>query len=168
MTTRIQLALATLALVSSAAFAASDSPVHQGARGDSALAGGGTHKLVNVTENWATAAGTSLVAGFNNLDAATSVSCGNAGGCTIIANSMVQISPPAGTLWAICTVVDGNYANPGCPYQGTLPGAGSYLVGNARANYFVSAGSHTVQTQVYVSNASTLGEWQADYGMYKP
>jgi len=161
------LAVAAIAFASFGALAASNSPLH-GARGDSATSGGGTHKLVNVTENWATAAGIGLVAGFNNLDNPTTVKCGNSGGCTIISEAEVQIAPGSGALWAICMLVDGNYANPGCPYQGTLPGAGSYLTGNARTNFAVAFGSHTVQTQVYVSVASTLGEWQSDYGVYKP
>lgn len=163
---RSSLAAAAIAFASFGALAASDGPVH-GARNDAVVAGG-THKLVNVTENWGSAAGLSLVAGFNNLDSATAVNCANTTGCTIISEAEVQIAPGSGALWAICVLVDGTYANPGCPYQGTLPGAGSYLTGNARNNYFVAHGAHTVQTQVYVSVGSTLGNWQVDYGVYKP
>src|SRR5689334_15896398 len=100
MFTRSALAAAAIAFASVGAIAASDSPVH-GARNDSA-ASGGTHKLVNVTENYAGATGIGLVAGFNNIDSPTTVNCTNTAGCTIISQAMVQIAPGSGALWAIC------------------------------------------------------------------
>ena len=89
-------------------------------------------------------------------------------GCTIGIESMVQYAGPAGTLWAICATVDNVYANPGCPYQGVAPAAGSYVTGNQRAFITAPIGKHTVTLQVYVLEPSTLGEWEVDYRTYKP
>jgi hypothetical protein len=81
---------------------------------------------------------------------------------------MVQIAPPAGTSWAICPLVDGALINPPCPYQGTLPATGSFVTGNGLSNIAVPSGSHTVQLQVYTSQASTLFNWQVNYTLFKP
>lgn len=111
--------------------------------------------------------GASLASGFNNIDSGTTLSCGAAPACTITADDMAQmIAGTNGSLWAICVVVDGNYANPGCPYQGAATSA-NYQVGNSQQSFVVGSGNHTVQTQVYVANASTLGEWQVSYRIYK-
>ena len=111
--------------------------------------------------------GGSLAAGFNNIDSATTLSCGTAPTCTIAAADMAQLEAGTnGSLWAICVLVDGNYANPGCPYQGAATSA-NYQVGNSQQSYVVGSGSHTVQTQVYVANAATLGEWSFTYKIYK-
>lgn len=111
--------------------------------------------------------GGSLAAGFNNIDSGTTLACGTAPACTVTAADMVQlIAGTNGSLWAICILVDGNYANPGCPYQGASTSA-NYQVGNSQQSFVVGSGNHTVQTQVYVTDASTLGEWQATYRIYK-
>jgi len=158
-----------LAAASSAAFADDASPLPAGARVAAITpAASVAHVLVNDHINSASAAGITLFSGFNNLDAATTIKCNNTAGCTFSVGSMVQASLPAGTFWAICALVDGTYMTPGCPYQGTLPAAGSYVTGNARFNYAVAQGTHTVQSQVYVSAESTLGGWQIDYMLYKP
>lgn len=104
------------------------------------------------------AGGTTLNAGFNNVDTAQTWTCKGTKGCTITVSAMLQVGN--GGNWAICGVVDGNYINPSCPYQGSLPDTGSYVVGNSQQNYTVSAGSHTVSTQVYVSSSTTLENWQ--------
>lgn len=158
-----------LAAASSVAFADDSSPLPAGARVATITpAASVAHVLVNDHINSASAASVTLDAGFNNLDAATTIKCNNAAGCTFSVGSMVQISPPAGTYWAICALVDGTYMTPGCPYQGTVPAVGTYVTGNARFNYAVAQGTHTVQSQVYVSATSTLGNWQVDYMLYKP
>lgn len=104
--------------------------------------------------------GGTLVSGFNNLDTQQTWNCTNSSGCTVVVSAMVQIQN--GGDWAICAVVDGNYINPPCPYQGNLPDAGTngYVTGNGEQNWLVSQGSHTVQTQLYVTNPDTLGNWQ--------
>lgn len=108
-----------------------------------------------------------LAAGFNNIDSGSTLSCGSAPTCTIEAADMMQIlAGTNGALWAICVLVDGNYANPGCPYQGAATNA-NYQIGNSQQSYVVGSGNHTVQTQVYVDTASTLGSWQVTYRIYK-
>ncbi|HLY06205.1 MAG TPA: hypothetical protein VKR31_10690 [Rhizomicrobium sp.] len=122
-------------------------------------------KVKNVAISYGTG-GTTLASGFNNLDSGTTLSC-PANTCTIAAADMVQlIAGTNGSLWAICVVVDGTYANPGCPYQGAATSA-NYQVGNSQQNLVVGSGNHTVQTQVYVASTSTLGEWQVTYTLYK-
>jgi hypothetical protein len=104
--------------------------------------------------------GNTLSAGFNNLDSLQRLNCKSS--CTILVSAMVQLST-AGN-WAICAVVDGKNINPPCPYQGSLPDTGSYVTGNSQQSWTVAAGSHTVQTQVFVTSANafptTLGNWQ--------
>ena len=110
--------------------------------------------------------GGSLAAGFNNIDSGSTLNCGTSS-CTISGEDMVQLEAGTnGSLWAICVLVDGNYASPGCPYQGSATSA-NYQVGNSQQSAVVGSGNHTVQTQVYVANASTLGEWQFTYRIYR-
>ena len=151
----------------SSAFAASGSPVAAATSGHSAAAAT-AHKIVSTFVNWGSSGGAALVPGFNNVDAATSINCANAAGCTITVTSMVQIAPPAGTNWAICPVVDGTYINPPCPFQGHLPNTSSFVTGNGLSNFQVATGAHTVQLQVYVDQASALYNWQVTYTVYKP
>lgn len=128
----------------------------------------GTLKLVNAVFNYAPSASVALVAGFNNIDTATSIKCANAAGCTIVSNATAQVNPPAGVLWAVCTQLDGVYMNPGCPYQGHLPDAGTYVTGSAQFSGTVAKGTHLLQTQVYVSSPSVLGSYHVQYSVYKP
>jgi len=107
--------------------------------------------------------GNTLSAGFNNVDAQQTWNCTYSSGCTITVGAMVQVGN--GGNWAICAVVDGNYINPPCPYQGSLPDTGSYVTGSSAQNYTVSQGSHTVQTQIYVTSSTTLGNWQTRQGI---
>jgi len=104
--------------------------------------------------------GNALSPGFNNVDTQQTWNCTYSEGCTITVSAMVQIQN--GGDWAICAVVDGNYINPPCPYQGNLPDSGTngYVTGNGQQNWVVGQGSHTVQVQVYVSTATTLANWQ--------
>src|SRR5579862_4546383 len=78
----------------------------------------GAAKLKNTVVVYAGASGITLASGFNNLDSGSTLNCA-ASSCTITGEDMVQVEAgTAGTLWAICVLVDGAYANPGCPYQG--------------------------------------------------
>src|SRR5439155_20495485 len=104
--------------------------------------------------------GNTLSPGFNNVDTQQTWDCTNSSGCTITTSAMIQIGN--GGDWAICAVVDGNYINPPCPYQGNLPDSGSngYVTGNSQQSYPVSTGSHTIQTHVYVTTSTSLAHWQ--------
>jgi hypothetical protein len=124
-------------------------------------------KPVTSVINWYyNATGVDLPFGFDNVDSPTPITCNNAAGCVIQIAASIQVrSDEDGTLWAICTLVDGQYANPGCGYQGELA-TGIYSTGNAQMNYQVAQGKHTVQTQVYVNQESLLGQWQVTYSLF--
>ena len=156
-----------LAATTSAAWAAEGSPLH-GAPQVRSVTAAVAHKTVSTFFNYGSSGGASLVPGFNNVDTATTIKCTNAAGCTIGVSSMIQISPPAGTNWAICPVVDGNYINPPCPFQGNLADTSSFVTGNGQSNFQVATGTHTVQTQVYTDQAAGLYNWQVTYTLYKP
>lgn len=121
-------------------------------------------KLVTTYVSAGNGGGSGLSAGFNFIESRT-VKCGNAAGCHIGQESMVQVSTTGN--WAICLSVNGSYTT--CQYQGNLPDVGSYVVGNARGfSVSVPTGTHTVQTEVYVDVASSLAQWQTDHRVYKP
>jgi len=121
-------------------------------------------KLGNTYVNKGNGSGSALVAGFNTLGTMT-VNCGNAAGCHIGQESMVQLRTTGD--WAICLLVDGSYTT--CQYQGHLPDVGSYVVGNARGfSAPVAQGTHTVQTQVYVEVSGALYQWETDHRVYRP
>lgn len=107
--------------------------------------------------------GGSLAAGAFNFVESRTVNCAKAGGCIISQESMLQLNPGGGN-WAICLSVNGTYTT--CQFQGHLPDTGSFVVGNARGNVAVPTGVHTVQTDVFTSNAGTLAAWQTDHRVY--
>ena len=111
--------------------------------------------------------GSALNPGFNTVNS-VSVNCKLTSGCLIGIESMVQIAPPAGTNWAICPSVDGFYASPPCPYQGLLPGTSAFVTGHNRSTYPVAMGTHTVNVEVYVDQASGLYNWESDVRIYTP
>lgn len=163
-------AIAVLGAMAAPAFAASPDPAPMNRAATIRPPAGATHKLANTTIDYGTG-GTALNAGFNTIDS-TTVNCTNAAGCTIGFGLMMQAGGQSagGNKWAICAVVDGINANPGggCPYQNELPTDSAYQVGNSRQNLAVAAGTHTVTAEVYVTSPATLGEWEADYLVYRP
>ena len=156
-----------LAVATFSAFADSASPTPSTAKSNAATAAV-AHKAPITYINSGSSGGSALNPGFNNVDAATTINCPAAAGCTIGVRSMVQIAPPAGTNWAICPVVDGLSMSPPCPYQGLLPSTSSFVTGNGLSNFAVAKGPHTVQLQVYVDQTSGLYNWEVDYTLYKP
>jgi hypothetical protein len=107
--------------------------------------------------------GGALAAGTFNFVESRTVNCNKAVGCVIEQDSMVQLNPGGGN-WAICLSVNSAYTT--CQFQGHLPHVGSFVVGNARGNVLVAQGIHTVQTDVFTSNASTLAAWQTDHRIF--
>ena len=124
------------------------------------------HTLQKTYVVQAPASGISLATGFNNLDAPLTITC-PAAGCTIAADFTVQMSGTAGELWAVCSLVDSTFMGPACPYLGPL--AGGYQAGAFSENSgHLTAGAHTVQSQIYTSSGGTLGAWTINYRQYKP
>jgi hypothetical protein len=161
--------VAAAAVVSLAQVAVAAPASPPGARMASAEQAGGieTHdprKLVNTYVSVGN--GGALGAGLFNTIESRTVNCANAAGCHIGQESMVQLAPGGGN-WAICLAVNGVYTT--CQFQGHLPDVGTFVTGNARGfSVAVPQGVHTVQTDVFVSLASTLAQWQTDHRVYKP
>jgi hypothetical protein len=128
------------------------------------------HEKLSYTVIQSDSPGSGLTAGFNTVFQAT-LKCNNTtNGCTIVFETMVQVgdSTTTGNRWAICALVDGLFANPGCPYAGVVPSGDTFETRNALQNYHVAAGSHTAQVQVYVDAAATFFEGQVQYSVYSP
>jgi hypothetical protein len=128
------------------------------------------HTVKSVYETWNENIFSNLPAGtYTPIDALTKIKCGPAAGCTVIAEINAQVLALAdGTQWAVCTQVDGNYANNGCYSQGTTNIADGYKKGNDRENWQITQGAHTVQTFIYTTNAMTLSAYQNDYVVVTP
>lgn len=159
-------AAAILATVSQMAFAGSASPALPPGKSMAAQGVGTlTHDPRKLLKTYVSLGnGGSLVAGFNFVESRT-VDCPKVAGCSIGQESMLQLNPGGGN-WAICLSVNGSYTT--CQFQGHLPDTGSFVVGNARGFLSVPQGVHTVQTEVFVSLASTLAQWQTDHRVYAP
>lgn len=112
--------------------------------------------LRNAVIQNAPASGKFLNPGFTTIDGTQRLSCTSS--CTIVVSAMVQVKTPG--RWAICAVVDGNNINPPCPFQASSSQTGNWVTGNSQQSWPVGAGTHTVQTQVFVSSAAALGSWQ--------
>jgi len=136
----------------------------------SALSAGAAtvHKKSKTFISWGNPGGTSLASGFNNIDTAMIINCGNAAGCTVEVDAMVGIGYTAAGHWAICAVVDGSFlTNPPCWNQGSLNPNG-VTTGNSSQSIAVSTGNHTVQTRVYVDADASLEDWHIDYVLFAP
>ncbi len=98
-------------------------------------------------------------------DAPQKIKCKNA--CTVVTNNTAQlVSYYSYDHASICPVVDGVVTNGGCYFSGSLPIATITNIAN-QTNLAVSAGTHTVQTYLYVTEPSYLGHYQNDYHVYE-
>ena len=143
------------------------SPVPAGKQARPTILSLSTSKLSGTVLSNGSNGGSALNPGFTTIKSVT-VKCKLATGCLLAIDSMVQVAPPAGTNWAICPSVDGTYASPPCPFQGALPAVNSFITGNGRSTYAVATGTHTVNLDVYVDQASTLYHWDSDVSIYAP
>jgi hypothetical protein len=105
----------------------------------------------------------SLAGGFN-LAFQTTETC-PASGCTFGFQDMIQVgnSGTSGNRWAICGLVDGNFVNPPCPFQGIVLGSGLFSVGNSLQTFHSAAGPHTLQLFVYVDAPALLANSEANF-----
>jgi hypothetical protein len=105
-----------------------------------------------------------LTAGYNNVDSGTTLNCTRV--CTVSATASIQYEAgTTGTQWAICIFVDGVSAE--CQYQREEPYT-FFDVGNIQtAVPSLAIGHHTVQTQVYVTNNSTLQYYAMTYAVHQ-
>jgi len=123
------------------------------------------HKVVGTAIDW-NGAVTGVPGGTTAIDTAN-VKCANASGCIIGVAAMVQaISNGSSGQWAICVLVDGNQAAPGCPTQGIVP-TSNYVVGNLRTNTPVATGTHVVVTEIVMPDAGSIAARESDITVYK-
>lgn len=114
------------------------------------------------------APGSALASGFNTVGTPLTISCTNTAGCTVAANMNAQIAA-VGTenAAAICMKVDGAYVN--CPFNAIVRAGGGYQVMNYQTFTSVAVGNHTVEMEVYSSQAgSALYRWNKEIKLYKP
>jgi hypothetical protein len=126
-------------------------------------------KLQSTTQSYSNNA-TSVGAGFVVIDSPLTFKC-PAGGCTVSAEQNVQVAGSvADNRWAICTTLDGTYmSQPNCPYLGYVTSDGSYEAGSFVQNASgVTAGTHTLQTQLYTDDGGTLSIYNIVYRLYTP
>jgi hypothetical protein len=123
------------------------------------------HKAVGTAISW-NGVVTAVPAGTTVIDTQT-IKCADTGGCIITIEAMVQAITNSGSgQWQICAVVDGSITGPGCPVQGIVPSS-NFVVGNLRANAPVNTGTHTVQTEIVMPGAGSIGARESDYTVLK-
>jgi hypothetical protein len=90
--------------------------------------------------------------------------------CTLEIEAMVQAgqNKTVGNLWDICFDIDGKSTLLTCPYQGTLPTNGGYVVGHFAWSAPLKKGMHTVQPTSYVTAPAGLANYHLAYRLYKP
>lgn len=125
---------------------------------------GANMKLLKTVTGTGNGSGSSLAMGFNTVDERV-INCAVAAGCAIGIESMGQIKPQ-GADWAICLLIDGSSVT--CQYQGIQGSTSGWVVGNARGVGVVTAGNHTVTTQLYTeSSTASYAYFSTDYRLYK-
>lgn len=109
--------------------------------------------------------GAALVSGFNPYGSSQTVTCGATTGCFIMVNANAQVAGVATVNpSAIVIKVDGVTIN--SPFN-TPVSTTSFTVMTYQTGIAVATGSHTVTTEVYVSNATTLHRYNTEVKLYK-
>ena len=108
--------------------------------------------------------------GKNHLDDPTQFTCNSGAGCLVTIQAMVGVLESQ-SHWKICSLVDGQKAEPKCPVQDE--GNPLYRnTGSTLQSIQVSAGQHVVQTKVDVHlepggvRPSLVG-WEVNYTIYE-
>lgn len=112
---------------------------------------------------------------YTNIDSPLKFTC-PAGGCTVSVEVNAQMggTTPADNLFAVCGFVGWHDMPPpgsdeGCPYVGETPVDEGYSVGTfVFTQSGVHAGSHTLQSQVYINDGAVLGNYSITYRLYTP
>jgi hypothetical protein len=119
-------------------------------------------------DTWAapTASITLQAGAFTPEDAATTVNCLKA--CRVVTENTAELlSYYSYNQIAICPVVDGYFTNGSCYFSGALSPKEQYTNRTNQTNLDVAAGSHVLQTYVYVVAPAYLGHYQNDYHLYQ-
>jgi hypothetical protein len=114
--------------------------------------------------------GAATVSGFNNVDSPHNIICpATKAPCQIEMIAMIQFDSGAGGgapgANAVCLLVDGGTYNT-CPYMNAGGGNGFFTADTATGYVQVAAGTHTVQTQLYVAGSSTIYNYDIAYHEY--
>lgn len=154
---------AAAVLLSQSALAGSDvSVVKKGAQPEAFTAGLKLLKTYFETNN---ANGSALASGFNPYGSSQTVSCGVSAGCFVMVNANVQVAGVANVNpSAIVIKVDGVTVN--SPFNNPVATT-SFTVMTYQTGVAVTAGNHTVTTEVYVTNATTLHRYNTEVKLYK-
>ena len=101
--------------------------------------------------------GTALASGFNAVNEPQKMTCHAEQGCLLSSITMIMPNDPGGAY--VCTFVDGVPLGPPAP---------SPIVGylNFLQSKRVAAGTHSVQTKVFVQSPTFLLPWEVDYTLY--
>lgn len=129
------------------------------------------HQLVKTYVNTATVSLAPFGSTNTPLDAPTTVNCPATTGCTITLHAAVQMYTGglAGpVVFIIQGTVDGSVMNGGKTVAGAI-GAYSSTTGMAFENFFVSQGTHTVQSNIWVAPSGVVvSYYQLEYSVMKP
>ncbi len=112
---------------------------------------------------------------YTNIDSPLKFTC-PAGGCTVSVEVNAQMggSTDVSNLFAVCGLLDGSFMPPpgnneGCPYVGETQVDGGYSVGTfVFTQSGVHAGSHTLQSQVFIGQGGFLANYSITYRLYTP
>jgi hypothetical protein len=109
---------------------------------------------------------------FTDIDSPLKFTCPT-GGCTVSAEVTAQVggTTAADNLFAVCGLLDGNYMPPadGCPYNGETLVDGGFSTGTFTfTQNGVHAGSHTLQSQIFIAQGGELGSYTITYHLYTP
>ena len=156
----------SLALVSSAVFAAGADPAAAANSRTGTLAFTGGLKLQKLYHDVGSAGGAAIPAAtITPYGSTLNISCTNAAGCYIIVNANVQIGAISTVNPAAMTIkVNGLAIN--SPYN-TPIGTTSFTVMSYQTGISVPVGNHVVTTEVFVNNAATLYRYNTEVKLYK-
>jgi hypothetical protein len=108
-------------------------------------------------------ASANLVPGYSNIDKKGNMNCDDPSGCLITISTEFVITGSTGALYEVCTLVDGQAAQPPCEDDQQ-----QYFTSTTLQSIVVAAGKHTVQTQFYDEGQNgTLGGWEISYTQYR-
>jgi hypothetical protein len=160
---RALIALSASALLCLSAYAGSDvSGARKGAQPEAFSAALKLQKTYFETNN---ANGAALVSGFNAYGSTQTVNCTVSAGCFIMVNANVQVAGIATVNpSAVVIKVDGVTIN--SPFN-TPVSTTSFTVMTYQTGIAVPLGTHTVSTEVYVSNATTLHRYNTEIKLYR-
>jgi hypothetical protein len=108
----------------------------------------------------------SLLGGFANEDAATTVNCAKP--CRVVTENTAEfLSYYSYNQVGICPLVDGYFTNGSCYFSGAVNPKDLYTNKTNQTNLDVASGSHVLQTYVYTVAPAYLGHYQNDYHLYE-